>query len=289
VPSDVALIDRDLDGMVDHAYVADTGGNLYRIDFVDPSVPPTPSSPLPTRAPGAWTITKIAYTNGGSRKFLFAPAVLATTDRAYIAFGSGDRERPLITNYPYTTPVLNRYYMFTDLFPAAAAATNLDGASLDDFTADTTCSTQTSSGKLGWRMDLNTATGEQTVTSSVIFGGAVFFSTNHAVPASPNTCQNNLGEARAYAVNLLNASGIIGSGSTCGGTRSDTFVGGGLPPSPVVGTVQVQTAEGTKTIPVLIGGANLSGGPTLPTGAQTPPVPIAQIRSRIYWYRQGDK
>ena len=290
VPADVALIDRDLDGMVDHAYIADTGGNVYRIDFVDPSVPPTPSSPLPTRAPGAWTITKIAFTNGGARKFLFAPAVLATSDRSYIALGTGDRERPLIQNYPYTTPVLNRYYMLIDMFPAPGAPIDLDSGALDDFTGNTTCATQTSSGSLGWRLDLNASgTGEQTVTSSVIFGGAVFFSTNRPVAAAPNTCATNLGEARAYAVNLLNASGIIGTGSTCGGSRSDTFVGGGLPPSPVVGTVQVQTAEGMKTIPVLIGGANLSGGPTLPTGAQTPPVPIAQIRSRIYWYRQGDK
>jgi hypothetical protein len=37
VAADVTLIDRDFDQRADHAYVADTGGNLYRIDFIDPT------------------------------------------------------------------------------------------------------------------------------------------------------------------------------------------------------------------------------------------------------------
>src|SRR5207248_1280696 len=57
VAADVTLIDRDFDGMVDHAYAADTGGNVYRIDFVDPS------TLAPRTSVTDWTITKIARTN----------------------------------------------------------------------------------------------------------------------------------------------------------------------------------------------------------------------------------
>ena len=31
--TDVAVVDTDYDGYVDRAYAADTGGNVYRIDF----------------------------------------------------------------------------------------------------------------------------------------------------------------------------------------------------------------------------------------------------------------
>jgi Tfp pilus tip-associated adhesin PilY1 len=91
VAGDVTLIDRDFDGYADHAYAADTGGNLYRIDFVDPTT-------LATRASGSWTITKIARTNGAGRKFLFGPAALPASGKVYLSLTSGDRERPLVSN-----------------------------------------------------------------------------------------------------------------------------------------------------------------------------------------------
>ncbi len=291
VPADVTLIDRDFDGKVDHVYVADTGGNLYRIDLVDPST-------LASRASTAWTITKIAATTGGSRKFLFGPASFATSANVFLALGSGDRERPLIGNYPYTTPVTNRFYMFIDKFPGSGVI-DLDGTTMKDFSATsstpaTGCDAELAANKDGWFFDLNAGTGEQTVTSAVIFGGTVFFSTNRPVATKAGQCAANLGEARGYAVNLLNASGVIGSGGLCGGTRSGTFTGGGLPPSPVVGTVPVKKDPAcvdkpgapceTKPISILIGGINLHGAASSPIGAQQPPVPIKQIRSRVYWY-----
>ena len=283
VPGDVTLVDRNFDGFADHAYLADTGGSLYRIDFVDPST-------MVARASTAWTITKIAQTSGAARKFLFGPSALALTNQVMLAIGSGDRERPLITNYPYGTDassaVLNRFYMFIDKF--SGSTVDLDGSSMSNFTAGTDCNTVLGNDKLGWFMDLNAGRGEQTVTSSVIFGGTVFFSTNRPVTAA-NACSNNLGEARGYAVNLLNASGVIGTGQLCGGSRSGTFTGGGLPPSPVIGTVPVNDNGTTRPISVLIGAIDLQSGTGSPIGAQQPPVPIKQTRSRIYWYQKGDQ
>jgi len=281
VPADVTLIDRDFDGNVDFVYVVDTGGALYRIDLVDPTS-------MTALGPSLWTMSKIAATTGSSRKFVFGPAALGTGNQVFLAMGSGDRERPLLQNYPYSTPVQNRFYMFIDSFPASGTV-DLDGSTMSNFTSSTGCDTKLDGAKNGWFMDLPDR-GEQTVTSSVIFGGTVFFSTNHAVQTPPNSCDLNLGIAKGYAVNLLNASGVIGSGSTCGGARNGVFTGGGLPPSPVVGTVPVKMADGTtKAISVLIGGINLDTGTGSTIGAQQPPVPIRQIRSRVYWYPHGDK
>jgi type IV pilus assembly protein PilY1 len=283
VAADVTLIDRDFDGLVDHAFVADTGGNLYRVDFVDPLT----QAPL---AAGGWAIRHIARTNNpvaAGRKFQFAPAVLAAAqpDRVFIALGSGDRERPLEGNYPFVENIVNRFYMFVDVLSTSGAPVDLDGATMANFTSNTTCATTLSTSLQGWFMDLNTGRGEQTVTSATIFGGLIFFSTNRPVPPVPGQCGNNLGEARGYAVNLLNASGAADTEAICGGERSGVFLGGGLPPSPVVGRVPING----RPVTVMIGGIQRSGGASSPIGAQRVRPVITQKRLRTYWYTHGDR
>lgn len=276
VAADVALVDANLDGKVDFAYAADTGGNIYRINFADT----TTFAPL---APAAWTMTKVAYTNGGKRKFLFTPALLAFKKQIYIAIGSGDREHPTALSYPYTHSVLNRAYVYHDDLTTAAAY-NLD--SLSNITTTNTCTAaglQSDSGSKGWLLDLNeNGTGEQTVTSALITGGLVLFSTNRPIVAA--TCSNSLGEARGYALNLFNGSGGIGVTPACGGTRSSVFVGGGLPPSPVTGVVTVNGVVQN----VVIGAANLDGSTSTSIGGQKLDPKIDPKRSRIYWHTSTD-
>ncbi|MGA0023072.1 MAG: pilus assembly protein [Burkholderiales bacterium] len=283
VAADVTLIDRNFDSLVDHGYVADVGGNLYRIDFIDPAT-------QATRDVADWTITKIARTNvaGDGRKFLFGPAALpsAGPDRVILTIGTGDRERPLEVNYPYVESVQNRFYMFIDTFATTGLPVNLDNPSnLTDLTSNNSCTASIATGAQGWRIDLNSGRGEQTVTSSVIFGGLVFFSTNRPIPATPGVCTGNLGEARGYALNLLNGAGAVGTEALCGGIRSGTFTGGGLPPSPVTGVVPI----GGKPVSVMIGGINRSGGASSAIGSQRVKPVISQKRSRQYWYSHGDK
>jgi Tfp pilus tip-associated adhesin PilY1 len=294
VPADITVIDRDFDGMVDHAYAADTTGGIYRIDFVDPASPGT------TLAPGSWTITKIGQAaSTGGRKFLFSPAALPTSGKVFLSLASGDRERPLISNYPYPVSagagVLNRAYMLIDTFATTGLPVNLDDTTvMEDFSGGSTCSTPSpeASSKKGWFINLNAAgssptanVGEQGVTSSTIFAGLIFFSTNRPVPTPPGACAQNLGEARGYALNLLNASGAADTLNICGGSRSQIFVGGGLPPSPVTGTVPVDGVPVT----VMIGGVQRGGGASTSIGAQRVTPTITQRRSRIYWYTDADK
>lgn len=297
VSSDVALIDMDQDGKADYAYVGDTGGNLYRIAF---TAFDSATNSYAALASGDWTITRIAYTTGGGRKFQFSPALFGGKGYVYVALGSGDREHPLATDYPYTTPVTNRFYMYRDCIPDGkiTASSLTGGDSLDDTakmnsssaTATATCDspqtlTSNCSTNKGWFINLNNGTGEQTVTSAVIASGMVTFSTNRAVVAANNVCSTELGEARGYWLNLFNGSGAIGVDGSCGGAASATFVGGGLAPSPVIGTVPI---DGKPTT-VVIGAVQKSGNPSVTIDAQKLPPVNLPARKKVYFQIKGDK
>lgn len=290
VASDVVLSDANSDGSVDFAYAVTTTGEIFRIDFSDSAYAP--------QAAAGWSMRKVAYTTGASRKFLFPPALLRTGTKMYVALGSGDREHPLSTHYPATTPVMNRFYVYLDDLTVASssttAAVNLDtDPSMRNFTvaSSQTCGASgvtPTSGLKGWFMDLkqpigSTGTftsGEQTISSALIAAGMVTVNTNRAITASANVCTNPLGEARGYWVNLLNASGAIGVGNaTCGGDRSVAFIGGGLAPSPTLATVVIDG----KATTVAIGAAQRSGGASSTIAPQQVKPGITSKRRSIYW------
>jgi type IV pilus assembly protein PilY1 len=287
VAADIALVSVSMSGVVDHAYAADTGGNIYRVDF--------------GAAVGQWVMNRIAYTTGGGRKFLFAPALLsAPGNQVYVALGSGDREHPLQAQYPYTT-VTNRFYAFKDNLSSTSALNLDDTTRMYDFTyssADpgpnhattgTSCSTTgvvPNSTMSGWFMNLTqNGQGEQTVTSAIIAAGMVAFSTNRPIPQAQGSCATMLGAAYGYWVNLFNASGGIGAtGASCGGVRDAPFVGGGLPPSPVVATVPVNG----QVVQTVIGAAQLAGGTSCGICPQQVKPAITPTRKTIFWKGSGE-
>ena len=288
VVADVSFVDVDNDGHVDYGYVLDTGGNVYRINF---SAPANNNAPLGS---ANWTIQRIAYTSGGGRKFMWTPGLLPSGGKVYMAFASGDREHPLLSNYPYTsnstaTPqagIINRLYVYLD--DMVSTNTNLDDTnSMSNFSAPTTCDTagigSTGNPNKGWYMDFP-GRGEQAVTSALIAGGMVTVSDNRPIPPASGTCSTALGEARGYWVNLFNASGAMNVTGTCGGDRSGIFVGGGLPPSPVIGTVPI---DGVPTT-VLIGAIQREGGASSPIAPQKLRPTIPSIRKPHYWKTSGD-
>lgn len=281
--ADVTPIDVDADGYADYAYAADTAGNIYRIDFIN--------FDKTTRTPDQWTARRVAYTNGdpndNGRKFLFGPAVFTNGGKAYLALGSGDREHPLQSQYPFNN-VVNRFYVYKDdLSVTAIDATPVNLDTMKNLTTPTTCSDPSvlpDSADIGWFMNLNQyGQGEQTVTSALIAGGMVNFSTNRPVN-NPNSCNAQLGEARGYAVNLFNASGGVGVSDACGGPRSGVFAGGGLPPSPVQAIVPING----KNVAVCIGCPTESGN----GNSVIDPSPLKYLvqpkRKRIYSYIRGD-
>ena len=284
VSGDVALVERNNDDSVDHGYVGDLSGNLYRIDFVAPSAPATLLSETAT-SPG-WTITKIAnVASGSSRRFLLGPAVLPRSDRVFVTIGSGDRERPLISNYPYTTAsptgVVNRFYTLMDAFPTSGGPIDLDGSTMADITSapltGTACLAPGSTNN-GWRTNLAGGRGEQVVSGSLITGGTVFFNTNRPEPPGPGVCAN-LGEARGYNIELF-----------CGTQFNAIYEGGGLPITPVTATTTACRADGSncRDTTVVIGGASDPSQKSQFSPGKVVPV-IAPRRSRLYWHGSANR
>ncbi|MCQ4347667.1 PilC/PilY family type IV pilus protein [Pseudomonas stutzeri] len=293
VSADVTLVDIDYDGYTDYAYTVDLSGNVWRVNFVDPTTKVAADVASATWA--ATAATKIAYTSGGARKFLNAPSALPYQGKVYLAFGSGNRERPLTSNYPYKQDIDDRYYVFLD-YPANNTAYDLDGAGMSDFTAPTSCETagiypsDAVDAKRGWYMSLP-GRGEQVVTTSVIAGGVVAFNTYQpGGTPSPGMCTRPMGIASSYQVNLFNASGAVGVDGHCGGERS-IETGTGMPISPTVGTVVVKTnpsctgdscdEDDGDAITFCIGCEGLT-----PTEIEPK---IDQTRSRTYWNSDIDR
>ena len=279
VVADISMVDIDNDGMPDYAYAADTGGNLYRIDFVDG---PTSKVEL---ASDKWEMFKVAYT-AEARKFLFTPALLYSKGFVYMAIGSGDREHPLGWQYPYDN-VTNRFYISLDdlSIKDSTKARNLND--LKDYTNASAAKCDSPAalpgGEVkGWYMSL--AKGEQVVTSATIVGGTVMFSTNRPIKGNEASCATALGEARGYVVNLFNSSGAIGVDGICNGTRSSVFAGGGLPPSPVLAT---GVLVGDRRVSVVIGTVPKGGARGAPIEAVEQKPKIKSTRKRTYTYVKG--
>jgi type IV pilus assembly protein PilY1 len=98
--------------------------------------------------------------------------------------------------------------------------------------------------KKGWYLRLNSH--EQVVTSAVTVSGITTFGSHTPAPAVAGACAANLGTGRVYNVQYANA-----AARSPADTRSQATVGGGLPASPVAGTVDL---GGGQLVPFLFGG-----------------------------------
>jgi type IV pilus assembly protein PilY1 len=254
VPADVSVLDSDGDGFVDRIYVADVRAQLYRIDIEDAS-----GNPI---SPGSWPITKIAALNDsldgltGTRKVFFAPDVIMSRNYTALLFGTGDREKPL------TTSTNDRFYVIKDTkitkgAPAAAtvitdgvlARLGVSGAGTDPEGCAYPFATN----------------GERVINQPITFGGITYFSTNRPLPPGDGKCSRS--QSRAYQVPLM-----------CRPPTFRTLAGDGLPPSPVVGYVDV---GGGKLVPFVIGGPNDKNSSIEVNRAN---IPIPAKRKRSYWF-----
>jgi type IV pilus assembly protein PilY1 len=301
IPSDISVIRNESGGFTNRAYVGDTGGNVWRIDFKSDTSASQPNLALTT-------VTKLASladqsTATGRRKFLFPPDVVGQQGFDAILLGSGDRE------HPFDTSVTNRFYMLKDRGGDAGAVTGttqcdptiLQGtitepactpnpiAGLSDLTSNclqdaagcTGGETQTAvSAKLGtdrgWFITLGT--GEKVVGNAVSIAGTTFFNTNQpSETAGGGTCGSNLGVARQYQVATADAtatSDLNAVGGLTAADRSLIHAGGGYLPSPVHVVVKL----GDKPVEAVISGIQVT----------TPPGASLSSRLRKYWYREID-
>ncbi len=98
IPSDPLVVDRDNNGYIDHIYIGDTGGQLWRFNVASTDT-------------SDWAGTLVFTANTGSavgRKVFFKPTATVRGDDTFIYFGTGDREHPL------NTAVTDRFYVVRD-------------------------------------------------------------------------------------------------------------------------------------------------------------------------------
>jgi type IV pilus assembly protein PilY1 len=122
---------------------------------------------------------------------------------------------------------------------------------------------------------------EKSINAPLVTAGYIYFGTNQAKAPQNDTCEESLGEAVGYK--LAPFTGLVVAGE---------FEGGGFPPSPVSGVVNIVTSTG-KTIQVAFcigcGGEADNGGNT-GCGSESalagckPPISVTSSRSRTYWY-----
>ena len=158
----------------------------------------------------------------------------------------------------------------------------------------------------GWYMDLSqtAAPYEQVVTRPLTFGGVTYFSTFQAKSTTNAVC-GSLGTSRGYAVDFQTGSLEF---------TPTVFLGGGLPPSPTGGLVQIDPGSiapgysggngGSVTVPFLVG---VGGAPATTGGTGThgnnnnqckvsaaidacrPTLHIKSTRKQVYRYPRIDK
>ena len=272
VPGDVTLI-KDANGNITHLYAGDTGGYVYRVNV---------GSFDGTTLGSDWTSNSLASNitiaylsdDNNARKFLNGPDVVKTANYNEVLIGSGDRERPLISNYPCVDPVTNAFYMIKDSPPGYPAV--IKPADLADVSS--TCPITSSK---GWYFNMpNTC--EQVVNKATSIGGYTYFGTNQ--PVNNTSCATNLGIARGYAVSISGGCAPPGAG------RSITFTGGGLPPSPVAGIVDINGKKVTFCLGCgtdatsRTGGSGLAGNASSLGGSKIKIAPTG--KQRTFWYKK---
>lgn len=286
VAADLALVDAQGGGVIDRAYAADTGGNIWRIDFDQ-------------RGISQWKMYKLATAGDAAnpRKFLYAPDVVVTKNYAAVLIGSGDREKPL------KAASTDRFYMFKDKETGATVGGQANGwpingeettgdrmADAVNMTSDRLREVLAAEGNNGWFYTL--AAGEKVVNGALTAAGITYFSTNRPATPSIGTCKASLGVAKAYGL-LFNTGtagrDLNGDGMLDASDVAVTLAGGGLPPSPVAGWVNVVDAatNATAVVPFVIGtGGNSGGAIGLPS--QSAPAKInlnlSKARKKTYWY-----
>ncbi|PNF81701.1 pilus assembly protein [Stutzerimonas stutzeri] len=265
VVSDITLV-RNSSGQALYGYLADLGGNVYRIT-------------MGAAAPQQWGITRIAAlgcatagTCTRNRKFMFAPDIVADGADYVLMLGSGDREKPLL-DYDDAAATSNYFFMLRDRPSDANWLTSEAGTCganllcLGSLLSVTTQSAPTAANlgqKKGWYLQLDNT--EQVVTSAITVFGDVTFSTHQPRVPNAGVC-SGLGETRVYTVNYLTGQGVY-----------HDVVGDGLPPSPVAGMVTLD--DGVTTVPFVIG-----ADPSSPLQGSPPinPASVMQPTSRVFW------
>lgn len=208
IPSQPKTIDVDGDGLADHIYFGDLGGQVFRVD-VDNR---TTAAGLVKRVK---TLAKVGQTGGGGgvtsqRRFYEPPTVALFKDVAGkifagIGLGSGYRSHPLNEATTDHFFVLFDYDVTrADILTASnSSLQNAIGMSdLAEVNPDATVSV-TISGKKGWYLSFPD-TGEKVITSGVFFMNTLVFSSYVPSVEGGDVCSPVIGRSKLYRASMAN-------------------------------------------------------------------------------------
>jgi len=247
IPSDIAPIDVNGDGLIERLYVGDVGGQIWRFDIGD----------MANNGTASWT-AKVIFTTSG--KIFYPPDVTFESDRGsgtydMLFFGTGDREKPNDTSVVNTLYAVKDYDNDTNPpVPLPLTESNLvdvTGDILQDPNASGSAKTTVLSNlqtKSGWYIRLNQSPGEnqnpgeKCDATAVVFGGAAYFTTFTPSPSSGGVCTLGTGQGNVYILQYQTGNAMfdlndLGDSQSTGKITVDDrsmALGGGIPSGIIV-------------------------------------------------------
>lgn len=249
IPGSVAVTDSDSDGVADHLYFADLGGQLFRAD-------------IGKSGSSSHSVKRLAALGGSGenhRRFYEQPTVAYVRDGAfssyYVTLASGYRAHPLDTGTQDALFVLRDQEPFGGGTKTAATVADFSNLSIDG-TIDTS--------DRGWYFNLDKGEGEKALSSPAVFNSEILFTTyspNAETDAEVDPCSVTYGQSYLYRVNLKT-----------GERYRYTLLQPGLPPG-----VTVLLAEDGKPA-IVVGTEAISGDANPPAPGVPNPVPLRDLR-----------
>ena len=235
IPSSIATLDSDGDGLVDRLYAGDTGGNVWRVD-------------MPGDTKADFSVFKLASLGGddheNDRRFFNEPSVVRTfitetlesqvtdaenntttvtvtqeTPYDAVLIGSGDRSNPLGTDTNDTFFMLKDKNIVTQTFSSSSSPATPTAITHSNTTSDLYDFTENPFGtvsdeglqelavavskKSGWYFDLEQS-GEKSTSSAIVINNTAYFTTF----TPPNSveeregCELPNGQGWLYGVDL---------------------------------------------------------------------------------------
>ncbi|MFT4937087.1 MAG: type IV pilus assembly protein PilY1 [Paraglaciecola sp.] len=215
IPARVSVIDRESDGLADHMYVVDMGGQMFRLDI-------NHGSSTSELVSGGLLADFGGASEADNRRFYYGPDVseisLAKEHYYAVALGSGYRAHPLnstINDHFYMLKDSGVFTLDTDgnySLPETAFAISDMYDATDHLLTSSDVDQQALEANLfadsaGWMIRLGSG-GEKVLASPLILDYQVLFTTYLPASASTSICAPPTGNSRAYLVNLINGNAV---------------------------------------------------------------------------------
>jgi hypothetical protein len=256
-PGSAALLDLDLDGFVDTAYIGDLGGNMWRIRMC------TAADGISCNATN-WTVSRLFQPTGAlvGRPIYTMPAVAKdASGELWVYWGTGDRVN-------ITTAGT------TDNFFAVKESSSFTGTRTISDLQNISASGQVYNdpAKSGWVIAMP-GTGEKVLAEPTVFGGVVYF-TSYVPPSGSDPCSQT-GSSNLYGITYNTGGGTFDNGGTKVRSMS---LGSGMATAPAV---SFNPHTNQPDLYVTLSGGGGSGASTI--RAPVTPGNFSNRTNILYW------